>query len=127
MYDNLRKVCIQNVKRRYLKPEGNKKIEIGYEFQAKKFPCYKDIQKLWHFDFVDEERKRFTRKGGKYQPPDLMWDCTKLTEEQVNVYLQSTFDLMNKRSGMTEEVALRYLVDKDYNVIQALYDMQQNP
>ena len=81
MYDNLRKVCIQNVKRRYLKPEGNKKIEIGYEFQAKKFPCYKDIQKLWHFDFVDEERKRFTRKGGKYRPPELMWDCTKLTEE----------------------------------------------
>ena len=46
-----------------------------------------------------------------------MWDCTKLSEEQVNVYLQNTFEIMNKRSGMTEEVALRYLVDKDYNVI----------
>ena len=43
MYDNLRRVCIQNVNRRYLKPEGNKNVDIGYEFQAKKFPCYKDI------------------------------------------------------------------------------------
>jgi hypothetical protein len=28
---------------------------------------------------------------------------------------------------MSEEIALKYLVSKDYNVIQALYGMQSNP
>lgn len=105
------------MQKRYLKPEGNKRVDVGYEFQAKKYPCYKDVQKLWHFDYLAEERKRFTRKGGKYHPPELMWDNSKLSEEQVTVYLQNTFEILNKRSGMTEEIALKYLVDKDYNVI----------
>ena len=94
MYDNLRKVCIQNVKRRYLKPEGNKKIEIGYEFQAKKFPCYKDIQKLWHFDFVDEERKRFEM---------LKLEAEKAAKEEKKLEARAEDDLIIEDTGFEEE------------------------
>jgi hypothetical protein len=39
------------------------------------------------------------------------------------MYLSKTFEIFNKRSGMSEEIALKYLVHHEYNVIQALYAM----
>jgi hypothetical protein len=122
MYDSLRSLYILNVQRRYLKSEGNKKVSFGFEHQAKRYPCYKDVSKLWHFDYEAEEKKRFSNK-----PPELMWDCGVLSADQVSMYLQKTFEIFNKRSGMTEEIALKYLVFHEYNVIQALYGMQSNP
>ena len=56
-----------------------------------------------------------------------MWDPSVLSSDQVAMYLQKTFEIFNKRSGMTEEIALKYLVQNEYNVIQALYGMQSNP
>ena len=56
-----------------------------------------------------------------------MWDPTAIMPDQVRLYLNKTKELFSKKSGMTEEIALRYLVSKDYNVIQALFQMQSNP
>ena len=55
-----------------------------------------------------------------------MWDPTAIMPDQVKLYLQKTKELFTTKSGMTEEIALRYLVSKDYNVIQALFQMQSN-
>jgi len=46
-----------------------------------------------------------------------MWDPTKLSNDQVKVYLQKVFEIFGKKSGISEEVALKYLVFKDFNVI----------
>jgi hypothetical protein len=95
---------------------------LGFDHQAKRYPCFKDVSKLWHFDYQAEEKKRFSNR-----PPELMWDSQVLSSEQVSMYLAKTFEIFNKRSGMTEEIALKYLVHHEYNVIQALYGMQSNP
>ena len=56
-----------------------------------------------------------------------MWDANVLSQDQINVYLLKVNEIFNIRSGMTEEIALKFLVSKDYNVIQALYNMQSKP
>lgn len=40
---------------------------IGFEYQAKRYPRYKDVRSLWHFDFEAEEKKRFS--AGNRNPP----------------------------------------------------------
>jgi hypothetical protein len=52
---------------------------IGFEFQAKRYPRYKDVRSMWHFDFEAEEKKRF--QAGLRNPPQLMWDPTKLSQD----------------------------------------------
>ena len=39
-----------------------KKVNLGFEFQAKKFPRYKDVKSLWRFDYEIEEKKRSSKK-----------------------------------------------------------------
>ena len=62
-----------------------KKVNIGFEFQAKKYPRYKDVKSLWRFDYKLEEKKRF--EMGIRKPPQLMWNSTALSSDQVNNYL----------------------------------------
>ena len=63
----------------------NKRTEVGFEFQAKKFPCFKDVKSQWKFNWQAEETKRFGA-GGR-QPPQVMWDPTIISNEQVKLYL----------------------------------------
>jgi hypothetical protein len=61
---------------KFMKAEGNKKVSLGFDHQAKRYPCFKDVSKLWHFDYQAEEAKRFSN-----QPPELMWDPTVLSQD----------------------------------------------
>ena len=56
-----------------------------------------------------------------------MWNPNALSSDQVINYLQEVYRVFNKKSGMSEEIALKYLVSKDYNVIEAIYVLQSNP
>jgi hypothetical protein len=71
-----------------------------------------------------------------------MWDPSRITPEQVDAYLIKSVELfrcgiqrygkdeiqLKKHNlGLSEDVALKYLMMKDYNVIEALYSIQQNP
>lgn len=52
-----------------------KKIEdpiLSFNKQCTKYPVYKDVKKLWSFDYKAEEKKRF--KG------EVMWDPSYLSE-----------------------------------------------
>jgi len=50
---------------------------IGFDHQAKRYPRYKNVRSLWHFDYEAEEKKRFA--AGNRGPPRLMWDPSKLS------------------------------------------------
>jgi hypothetical protein len=26
-------------------------VSLGFDAQAKRYPCFKDVSKLWHFDY----------------------------------------------------------------------------
>lgn len=101
------------------------KPNTGFDFQAKKFPRFKEVHSLWRFDYAEEEKKRFRANGRR--PPELMWDPHALSSEQVEGYLNEVYRVFKKKGGMTEEIALKYLVSKEYNVIEAIYGMQSNP
>ena len=119
-----RKSVESNVGCKYLKSSYPKRTQLGFEHQATKFPRFKDVKSLWKFDYQLEEQTRF--KAGGRKPPVQLWDPTHILADHVELYLQQVFETFGKRGGMTEEIALQYLVSKNYNVIQALYDLQRN-
>ena len=71
-----------NSDRRFLKAPKPAQVEpnIGFDHQAKKFPCYKNVEAMWRFDYGAEEKKRF-RANGKRKPPELMWDANVLSQD----------------------------------------------
>ena len=122
-YKNMAGLKALNPTQKYLQAPDffSIKPNVGFEYQAKKFPRLKEVSTLWKFDFSHEEKKRFS--AGSRQAPELMWDPRVLSNEQVQSYLNEVYRIFKKKSGMSEEIALKYLVAKQYNVIEAIYGM----
>jgi hypothetical protein len=57
--------------------------DITKEKIATKFPVYKDVKKLWSYDFASEEKKRF--RG------ELVWNPHVVSPLQVDEYLQQVY------------------------------------
>lgn len=88
--------------------QGNMTPSISFDAQATRYPVFKDVKKLWQFDYAAAERRRF--KGA------LMWDSSKLHEDLVDQYLRALRLNWTKNSGLTEEIALKYLVMHEYDI-----------
>ena len=54
-----------------------------------------------------------------------MWDPTRLEERLVEQYLQALSFNWGPASGLTQEIALNYLMSHDYNVENALKETIQ--
>ena len=85
---------------------------IGKDYQAVKFPVFKDVAKQWNFNYAQAEKQRF--KG------ELQWNCGVLSEEQVQQYLKTVSEKWPKKTGMCEEIALKLLVLCEYNILKTL-------
>ena len=70
------------------------------------------MQGLWRFDYAAAEKKRFTGRE--------MWDPNRLPPQLVEQYLQALSFNWGPKSGLTEELALKYLQIHDYSVEKAL-------
>ena len=83
------------------------------EYQCHRYPVYKNISHNWQFDYRAEERKRF--RGVRE------WDPSILPPREVNRYLKSLFiQKIWQLSGLTEDIALKYLQCHDYRIDKAL-------
>ena len=70
-----------DVRRVYMRvPEcGDREKELGKNKQATKYPVYKDVGKLWSFDYAAEEKRRLKA--------ELKWQPGVIPEEMVEQYL----------------------------------------
>ena len=77
-------VQLQSTKQKHMLDRKHKPVPLGFDHQCKRYPKFKDVKKLWHFDYAAEEKKRF-----KDKPPELMWDpsATQMTDQQINDYI----------------------------------------
>ena len=73
---------------------------------------YKDVTRLWHYDYKAAEKKRFKATQ--------MWDPSRLEDRLVEQYLQALSFNWGPASGLTQEIALTYLMTHGYNVENAL-------
>ena len=80
---------------------------------------YKDVSRLWYFDYKEAEKKRFKATQ--------VWDPTKLDESLVEQYLQALGFNWGPTSGLTQEIALQYLMHHGFNVEQALKETISTP
>jgi len=79
----------------------SKETIVDLAHQATKFPVFKNVSGLWHFDYAAAERQRFTAIE--------MWDPNRIPTEAVDQYLQALSLNWGPKSGLTEELALKYL------------------
>ena len=42
-----------------MQDKQRKDVEVSFDKQANKFPVYKDVSRLWHYDYKEAEQKRF--------------------------------------------------------------------
>ena len=56
-----------------------------------------------------------------------MWDPSRLEDRLVEQYLQALSFNWGPASGLTQEIALTYLMSHDYNVENALKETIQQP
>ena len=87
-----------DLKKTFLQDKQKKEVEVSLNRQSTRFPVYKDVSRLWHYDYKDAERKRFTATQ--------MWDPTKIDESLVEQYLQALSFNWGPASGLTQEIAL---------------------
>ncbi len=87
--------------------------DIGKDRVATRFPVYKDVKKLWSYDYAAEEKKRF--KG------EAMWNPQGLDAAGVVEYLKVAAEFRKKEMpALTEEIALKVLVMNEYKVERTL-------
>ena len=102
----------------YLPPELKEKL-LGPNTQATRYPVFKDVQKLWTFDYAAEEKKRL-----KALP---MWvPCDKLSDADIDFYLKRVYMLWSRNTGMNEEIALRLLMHNGYSIEATLKQLEQS-
>eukprot|EP00347_Sterkiella_histriomuscorum_P007792 403347545 len=84
---------------------------------ATKFPVFKDVTSSWSYNYDVEEKKRF--KG------ELMWNPVAILKtSQVDEYLKTANQLYPKCTGLNEEIALKFLVQNDYKIDQAIMKLR---
>ena len=101
-----------NIKKTYMQDKQRKEVQVSYDRQASKFPVYKDVSRLWHYDYKEAERKRFKATQ--------VWDPTKIETTLVEQYLEALSFNWGPASGLTQEIALLYLQLHCYDVEKAL-------
>ena len=74
---------------------------------------------LWRFDYAAAERKRFTGKE--------VWDPTRISDEKLDTYLIALSYNWGPKSGLTEEIALKYLASHEYEVEKTILETLQEP
>ena len=52
-----------------MQDKQRREVEVSFDKQANKFPVYKDVSRLWHYDYKEAEQKRFKATQ--------VWDPTK--------------------------------------------------
>jgi len=96
-----------------------KEKTLGPRSQATRYPVFKDVQKLWSFDYQAEEQKRF-----KAQP---MWiPHSDLTDDLLELYLKRVYALWPSNTGMNEEIALHLLMHNGYQIEATINQLKQS-
>ena len=91
--------------------------DIHKDRVATRFPVFKDVKKLWSYDYAAEEVKRFKA--------ELQWNPLILSPTLVTEYLRIAADIKKKEiPGLTEEIALKLLVMNEYKLDQVLRKMR---
>jgi len=83
---------------------------LGPQRQATRNPVFKDVAKLWSYDFSSEEKKRFKGIPVWIPRPDLVSD------KEIDDYLRRVAFYWPPKTGMTEEIALCLLMRYDYSI-----------
>ena len=71
---------------------------------------FKDVAKLWSYDFSSEEKKRFKGTPVWIPRPDI------ISDKEIAEYLKRVAFYWPPKTGMTEEIALCLLMRYDYSV-----------
>ena len=108
-----------DLKKTFMQAKQKREVEISFDKQASRFPVYKDVSRLWHYDYKSAEQKRFKATQ--------MWDPSRLDQRLVEQYLQALSFNWGPASGLTQEIALEYLMKHDFNVENALKETISQP
>lgn len=95
-----------------------REIVVDYAHQATKYPVYKDVSGLWRYDYASAEKRRFRAKE--------IWNPNRLPYQIVDVYLESLSISWGPSTGLTQEIALKYLVNHGYSIEGALGEQLVN-
>jgi hypothetical protein len=106
-YEDPRKKYLLKITPRY--SEGEKEKLLGPGRQATRYPVYKDVSRLWTYNYAAEEAKRFKATLMWAPPPHL-------SPQDIDTYLQRVTRCWNRNTGMNEEIALRLLMEHEYNI-----------
>ena len=85
---------------------------LGAQRQATRYPVYKNVSQLWSFDFKKAEQLRL-KATLLWQPPSFPLDIDAYFKRVCKRWPQKT-------TGMSEEIALKHLMDHGYDVAKAL-------
>ena len=91
---------------------SNIEKQLGKDRQCSKYPVFKDVKRLWKFDYCKEETKRF-KATSMFEPghhPDSI----------IDEYLALVPLLWARNTGMNEEIALRFLAMNKYHIEDTL-------
>ena len=108
-----------DVKKTFMTTTHSKETTVDLAHQATKFPVFKNVRGLWHFYYAAAERQRFTATE--------MWEPNRLPIEAVDQYLQALSLNWGPKSGLTEELALKYLQMHGYSIERALKETIYTP
>ncbi len=84
-----------------------KEKTLGPGRQATRYPVFKDVEKLWSYNYQAEEKRRFKGFPMWVPSPDL-------NDDQLEFYLKRVYALWPRNTGMNEEIALRLLMHNGY-------------
>ncbi len=80
---------------------------------------YKDVQKLWSFNYQAEEKKRFKGQPMWVPSPDL-------SDRDLDLYLKRVYALWPSNTGMNEEIALHLLMHNGYQIETTINQLKQS-
>ena len=80
---------------------------------------YKDVQKLWSFNYQAEEKKRFKGQPMWVPSPDL-------SDRDLDLYLKRVYSLWPSNTGMNEEIALHLLMHNGYQIEATINQLKQS-
>ena len=95
---------------------------MGYNYQATKFPRLKRTCERWHYDLQEEMKKRFSLNR---EPPKLKWKPGQISDAALEKYLNKFSQIIEKPVSDIEEIALKKLLEFDYNIIEVITEMIQ--
>jgi hypothetical protein len=107
----------------YLPPDEKEKL-LGPTRQATRYPVFKDVQKLWTFDYAAEEKKRLKALPMWIPPTSLAGQSG--CGDGIDAYLKRVYQVWSRNTGMNEEIALRLLMHNEYSVEATLRQLEQS-